>query len=52
MTDIKTELHFINGRICVAAETTANGKVLARSWQDVTAAVANAIAPYISNDPV
>lgn len=50
MTDIKTELHFINGRICVAAETTVNGNMIARSWQDVTPAVADAIARYINND--
>lgn len=50
MTIQKDELHFIDGRICVEVETVVNGKVLARSWQDITPVVADAIAPYIQNE--
>lgn len=50
MTIVGTELHFVNGRVCVKVQTVANDKVIAESFQDVTPSVAQSIAMYILTD--
>ena len=47
MTTVGQDLKFVNGRIYVDVNTVVKGAIVSSSLQDVTASVAQAIAPYI-----